>query len=454
MYQPESVSIEHKEILRSYWTQRLLWLIDGQVSIYPSKTYQNVHSPRSFVNSTLIEQLLGVLYRWKCSSARFYDCVVHLTIELALNRIWDLKEIDTVQQWLALLDRINYKEPKIKRFELEKKYDLENQSRDHCESFNSTKYSRVNYVPASGVYSNSKEYLEAWCGVKLGSNRDVIIGRESKSKYSLIIDLTGSQFSFERLLTLKHLYQKLIQHIVFCGVENMIDTYSQLTKLGLHSFSLIEMTWNHTSYDNMCMTKAIELNLNTLGYLYITESTLFRLWNFNPTEVNLFMVWSNKNLTPIFDRINKLASQNSYKMQDKSTMTLVKFYLNSKTYKSSLADDVSIINLVEYALLVQRNGELEGVANRGYHWFYLPRNRFNFFHLAATLYRSLNITSEATTNALLAMLSHGNNLVLSESNNYDEFNRSSIVIGPVDILKTPRVSFCKRFIANMFKKRL
>jgi hypothetical protein len=126
LYLPTTVSFRLTDIWRSYWAQRLMWLLDDTVTFLGPNAFQlrNAHSylkdfeeEKSMYSQT--EQLVAFLFEWKCWKAKFFECVVDLSTQMAEKNFWKLKEVDGIKKWLEDLRRIGYKEPKMINFDKE-----------------------------------------------------------------------------------------------------------------------------------------------------------------------------------------------------------------------------------------------------------------------------------------------------------------------------------------------
>jgi len=65
------------------------------------------------------EELVAFLFEWKCWKARFFECVVDLSTQMAEKNFWHLKEVDGIKKWLEDLTRIGYNEPEMSNFDKE-----------------------------------------------------------------------------------------------------------------------------------------------------------------------------------------------------------------------------------------------------------------------------------------------------------------------------------------------
>ena len=235
LYLPTTVSFRLTDIWRSYWAQRLMWLIDETVTFRGPSAYQirNSHSylkdfeeEKSMYLQT--ENLIKFLFDWKCSKDKFYDCVVDLSTEMANNGFWEDQEIDSIRKWLGDLNQIGYIEPQIVNNEKIK---------------NITEITEVRYTPnfqkgidfenyccdgrQTDVYEKIEKliYFENFCNsseLKLDLNSSQILKmKEPKANYTLLITFNRKSFE-DNIIFLKNFYEDYFQNIIFCG-KNILN---------------------------------------------------------------------------------------------------------------------------------------------------------------------------------------------------------------------------------------
>ena len=117
---PQSLSLRTMDIMRGYWAQPLLWLIDQRVGYYTAVSVheRNKHNllldaeaEQGFYN---VEKMLHVLSGWKCSRPHFFACVSDLTSLLVYEGLWEQADLDLVNAWLTDLAMVGYYPPMIK----------------------------------------------------------------------------------------------------------------------------------------------------------------------------------------------------------------------------------------------------------------------------------------------------------------------------------------------------
>lgn len=121
LYLPKSVSFRLTDIWRSYWSQRLMWLLNGTVTYNGPNAYQ-LRNSHSYLNDYYqekemylkTEDLIKFLFDWQCKKINFYECVLDLSAQMASKEFWSYDEVDSIKNWLQDLTQIGYKEPKLK----------------------------------------------------------------------------------------------------------------------------------------------------------------------------------------------------------------------------------------------------------------------------------------------------------------------------------------------------
>lgn len=151
------------------------------------------------------------------------------------------------------------------------------------------------YGNVEEAYDNliSLNYLETFClasGVKLNFSTNLM--KNSRSNYSEISLVVTFNWKprLENILLIKHLHGTYFKDIIFCGPDllNFYD-YIKNNFKRFHSFTFIELDTVGGDYHYYCMTKAIELNLVTKGYLLMSDDVILKYWRLS--EFNLEKIW-------------------------------------------------------------------------------------------------------------------------------------------------------------------
>ncbi len=140
LYLPTTVPERFVDIWRSYWAQRLMWLLDDTVTFLGPNAFKSSNN-HSYINSledeknmhSQAEILVDFLFEWKCSKLKFFECVLELSSQMAEKGFWEYKEVEGINNWLTDLTRIGYLEPEISNFD----------QRNLCGSID---YKKISYV--------------------------------------------------------------------------------------------------------------------------------------------------------------------------------------------------------------------------------------------------------------------------------------------------------------------
>ena len=118
LYLPKSVkSYNERYLLRSLWSQRLMRLLDGRVKLHRLDHSEDFHqlnlyhskNKASEINDQLLDKvkkLSNILNKWKCMNTGFYECVIDLSIKMAIEEFWSEDEVNEIRAWLAELNKI------------------------------------------------------------------------------------------------------------------------------------------------------------------------------------------------------------------------------------------------------------------------------------------------------------------------------------------------------------
>jgi hypothetical protein len=318
LYLPQSVTFRLTDIWRSYWAQRLMWLLNGTVTFNGPNAYQ-LRNSHSYLNDYYeekemylkTENLIKFLFEWQCNKEKFYDCVLNLSKEMAKRDFWSYDEVVSIKYWLQDLDHIGYIEPKLKN----KPYLNEKRLSQYLllnSSFIDDSF-KVRYTPkfqqsidfdnyCCQNESNSLEelhekvvslkYLKSFCNLSNYTLKYNIDQIETKSKYSnitLLISFNVVIRSFTIEL-IKHIYGSNFKNIIFCGknINTFLnETQGQYKKFD--SFTFIDIDTVDGHYHYYCMTKAIEINFNTKGILLMSDDVLLKYWDLD--KLNVSKVW-------------------------------------------------------------------------------------------------------------------------------------------------------------------
>ena len=244
LYLPTSVE-KNADIVRSYWAQRLLWLLNETVSFHPPNSHRISHKYNTKnKNEISFKRLIDFLFKWRCIKTKFFDCVLDLSSAMAANKHWNAKEADSIQNWLADLTSSGYKEPLIVNFE-----NSTTQLKAKCETTHPSgfhKYELV-YIPNldnSAQISNSLKYTQSFSFLEQFCNASQVKldfkPKSSKSEHKYPDVMLIISFNYvplvDNLVLLKHIYYNYFKNIIICGPGILVSLV--LLELGLAGGSL------------------------------------------------------------------------------------------------------------------------------------------------------------------------------------------------------------------------
>ncbi|CAF0813477.1 unnamed protein product [Brachionus calyciflorus] len=124
LYLPKTVTMRLTDIWRSYWAQRLMWLIDETISYNGPNAYQ-LRNPHSYLKDfddeksmyLQTENLIDFLFKWRCNHIKFYSCMIQLSEDMAKENFWLQDEVESIKNWIHDLNLVGYQEPLIVNFE-------------------------------------------------------------------------------------------------------------------------------------------------------------------------------------------------------------------------------------------------------------------------------------------------------------------------------------------------
>ncbi|RNA28456.1 hypothetical protein BpHYR1_046286 [Brachionus plicatilis] len=305
LYLPHSVEFRLTDIWRSYWAQRLMWLINETLSFNGPNARQirNAHNymsdfeqEKSMYSKT--ERLVEFLFKWKCEHSRFFSCMIQLTSDMAREEFWQKSEIKSMENWIDDLVSIGYKEPKIVHFENKESREKKCDHKKGDFKFTKIRYSPnfqasidgLNFGPQSKDVLTKLEFFQNFCsnfGVMLNNSKIT----SSPKKFNITILVTFNRVPIEKnIFFLDMLYGSNFQNVIFCG-SNLLDKLSSFrgSSKKFDSFTFIEMVnFGIGEYHYFCASKAIEMGLKTDGILLLSDDVLIKFWNLkvlDPTRV-------------------------------------------------------------------------------------------------------------------------------------------------------------------------
>ncbi|CAL1385674.1 unnamed protein product [Linum trigynum] len=122
---PVSVSTMAADILRGYWSQRLLWEIGGYVVVYPPTVHRDdriAGYPFSEEKDLHVNvgRLIKFLVAWRSTKHRLFEKVLDLSFAMAEEGFWSELDVKFTAAWLQDLIAVGYQQPRLMSLELDR----------------------------------------------------------------------------------------------------------------------------------------------------------------------------------------------------------------------------------------------------------------------------------------------------------------------------------------------
>ena len=480
LYLPTTVSFRLTDIWRSYWAQRLLWLIDETITFRGPSAYQ-IRNSHSYLkdfdeeNSMYLktENLVKFLLEWECLKDKFYECVIDLSIQMAIHDFWGNEEIDSIKRWLNDLNSIGYKEPEISNFEtndikktqFEVKYspnfqkgiDFENYC---CDGNQDIIYEKVEKYSYFKKYCNSSKF-------KIELN-DILNYQPLKVNYSLLITFNYNALA-DNIYFIKKFYEDYFQNIIFCGsnILNLLNQTRYQSKK-FDSFSFIEFSAGiNGNFHYYCMNKAIEMNYNTEGILLMSDDVLLKYWKLNNLNQNKIWYvnyplakWDFKNIINAgyfgakFWRFQPRNQINALKNLWNEFDKIIAGKNDSDKYESE-----RVKNFLLYLKNNQEPNTSIAITPTASDLFYLPKNKLEFFYFISQIFVKNDVFLETAVPTILKGIDEQNSKELITGAiswngvqfNFSNYNKNFHFAHPVKISKKANIEpICELFIKERY----
>jgi len=493
LYMPKSVTFRLTDIWRSYWAQRLMWLINGTVSFYGPNAHQskNSHSNLKDLNEEKemhlkTENLVKFLFDWNCSHEKFYDCVLNLSEEMAKRDFWSFDEVESIKYWLEDLTQIGYIEPSIVEKRNENKISSLSQSLYLNASLIDADF-KVRYTPKlQNIDFNitddlpeksiTLEYLKRFCELSnftLKYNIEQIVAKSKYLDVTLLITFNMEIRPFTIELT-QHIFGSYFKNIIYCGKDiNKVLSEKQGRHKKFDSYTFIDIDVSRGYFHYYCMTKAIEMNLNTKGFLLMSDDFLLKYWGLD--KLNTSRIWFPQKLDcslefhalPANIEVWKWWLLDTGKKAYGNVLTQLNFLKKSKDFIQSphgkilekyienvrLNSNLSMANISDYHDIICRNTYSD--------LFYIPKQLFESFHFISNIFRHFNVFLEMAVPGILGGLAEHSEMeiirgsypwlesLLNETfakyDNLTFFHKSKLIFYNASELGN---TFCKKFLQD------
>ncbi|CAF3540136.1 unnamed protein product [Adineta steineri] len=112
------LSQSRSDIWRSWWVQRILWDINGNLlfSSYPHQinTTTSFHHDDNTNQDANVGKLVRFLSKWKSTKTTLAERIEELFNDMIKEKYCDIDELKTIQKWLQDLEKVKYEFPLIK----------------------------------------------------------------------------------------------------------------------------------------------------------------------------------------------------------------------------------------------------------------------------------------------------------------------------------------------------
>ncbi|KAM7270466.1 hypothetical protein ACFE04_029680 [Oxalis oulophora] len=122
---PVSVSTMASDVMRGYWSQRLLWEIGGYVVVYPPTVhrYDKIEAYPFSKEKDLhvnVGRLIKFLISWRSSKHRMFEKILQLSFAMAEEKFWTEKDVKFTAAWLQDLLAVGYQQPRLMSLEIDR----------------------------------------------------------------------------------------------------------------------------------------------------------------------------------------------------------------------------------------------------------------------------------------------------------------------------------------------
>ena len=122
---PVSISSMASDVLRGYWSQRMLWEIGGYVVVYPPTVhrYDRIEAYPFSEEKDLhvnVGRLTKFLVSWRSGKHILFEKILELSFAMAEEGFWTEKDLKFTAAWLQDLLAVGYQQPRLMSLELDR----------------------------------------------------------------------------------------------------------------------------------------------------------------------------------------------------------------------------------------------------------------------------------------------------------------------------------------------
>ena len=295
-------------VIRSYWAQRLLWEIGGNIGFFLSSgKFLKLNESKTFENDNeTISKLVDVLLKWTCPQIlTFFECAIKLAKDIS-GRFWGDDEIESIELWLEDLVSVGYEEPKRVNHQvlIDKIYPhLNKDDQKLVESSHLTSQkiltiyngTFVNFVPVKqnpqpGFKRTETSYedeINTFCEKTTDFNstrkstvdKDLRYERNFYEDILLVVVFNHHEWFSRTLEFTEILHRKFFPNIVYCSDSCDQRCFSKLSKELKYEVTFLRAHIADGTYGHNCLSQAARMNYNVTGYLVTGDDDLINTWH-------------------------------------------------------------------------------------------------------------------------------------------------------------------------------
>ena len=294
-----SVSDRVVDIYRSYWAQRLMWLVGAQVTFAPPMAHQvrNLHSDLADANDESVlyrdvGRYISALNQWKCDDETqfMFDCISKLSRHLVSEGFWTSRDADMVDAWLTDLSSIGYVPPPLSSARSGTETCLSDKSKRHqvvfypVEQNTTLPHSTSLHIPAGSMNVELvTQHVSSACGLMHSNYWNLAM--QNARKYPnilLVISVPGNIHS--SLPSLEAIYRPHFPNILYCTRHKISDAFVDRWK--------VSIVWVDEDPALLpCLLAAGAIHYSVHGVLHVAANMFLNLERSRVTNFVDSLVW-------------------------------------------------------------------------------------------------------------------------------------------------------------------
>lgn len=297
---PVTTTFRTCDIYRSYWAQRLMWLIGGQVGFYPPNI-QHQRNEHDYIADAKAEtdflrmgELVAALKEWQCTRMHFFSCISDLARFMVSKKFWQQLDVDVIDAWLQDLSALGYMAPTLKETEPtpctasgERRQDV---TFYPVEQYTTLPHSTYSFLPHQ-VRTDRQldQVLHLTCGRHPTPSSSALTAATQVFRDTLLV--INFRSAAETLPLLEAWYRAHFANVLYC----MTAVHQKhIPKDLLHRWRVSAVLVANNGGPASCLSAAVRIGYNVTGYLYIPDTVLL-----HPSQLKTYSpahMWMTKEL--------------------------------------------------------------------------------------------------------------------------------------------------------------